>query len=155
MGRGEVRGVSCPRAGSVGLSFIVLKFVCLFNGRHKFAHGRPDFFALLSCLPCTIHAVDTVYEPNAVISRFLGSISMAFFSLFLCLFLVVSSILAFLVYSIFPFFPLFSIAFPFIFFLVIFFMLFIPIGLRLTWVWVVICTTCNIYVVVFFRWQVV
>ena len=50
-------------------------------------------------------ALDTLYEPNAVFSQFLGSASMTFFSLFLSLLpLLVLYFLAFLVFSFLSFF---------------------------------------------------
>ena len=50
------------------------------NGRHKIAEDRPDFFAMLRSLPSAIDdALDTLYEPNAVFSQFLGSARMTFF----------------------------------------------------------------------------
>ena len=46
------------------------------NGRHKISQDRPDFFAMLRSLPSVIDdALDTLYEPNAVFSQFLGSAS--------------------------------------------------------------------------------
>ena len=90
------------------------------NGRHKIAEDRPDFFALLRSLPSVIDdALDSLYEPNAVFSQFLGSASLTFFSLlFSLLSLLVLSFLAFLVFSFlsfpFSFFAFFSfLFFPF------------------------------------------
>ena len=56
---------------------------------------------MLRSLPGAIDdALDILYEPNAVLSQFLGSASMTFFSLFLpSLPLLVLSFLAFLVFS--------------------------------------------------------
>ena len=55
------------------------------NGRHNIALDRPDF-AMLRSFPSAIDdALDTLYEPNAVFTQFLGSANMTFFSLFLSL----------------------------------------------------------------------
>ena len=106
-------------------------------------------------LPSAIdYALDTLYEPNAVFSQFLGSASMTIFSLFLSFPLFVLSFLAFLVF--------YFLSFPFslfrflVFSLYLFFLCFLfPIDLRLSCVCVVIGTTCNIYVVVFLGRQAV
>ena len=62
------------------------------------------------------HALDTLDEPNAVFSQFLGSASMTFFSLFLSLLPLVLSFLAFLVFSFlsFPFSLFRFLVFPFL-----------------------------------------
>ena len=53
---------------------------CLpFNGRHKLASGRPDFFVLLRSPPSAIDALDTLFEPNAVFRQFTGSASIMLF----------------------------------------------------------------------------
>ena len=50
------------------------------NRHHKIALDRPDFFAMLRCLPSAIDdLLDTLYEPYAALSQFLGSASMTFF----------------------------------------------------------------------------
>ena len=41
----------------------------------------PDFFALLRSPPSAIDALDTLYEPNAVFTQFIGPASMVFFFL--------------------------------------------------------------------------
>ena len=102
-------------------------------------------------LPSAVDALDTLYEPNAVFSQFLGSASMTFFSFFFSLLPLL--VLFFLAFLFFPFslcflsFPLLSLFFVLCFFF--------PIDLRLTCVCVVIGTACNIYVVVFPGWQAV
>ena len=108
---------------------------------------------MVRSLPSAIDdALDTLYEPNAVFSQFLGSASVTFFSLFrFLLALHVLSFLAFLVFSFF-FFP-FSffrfLVFSFRFFSSFYFLcFFLPIALHLSCVCIVIGTTCNIYVVV-------
>ena len=64
--------------------------------------------ALLRSLPSAIDALDTLYEPNAVFSQFLGSAIMTFFSFpFLA-----SSCLGFSFLSFFTFFSFLS--FPFL-----------------------------------------
>ena len=51
------------------------------NGRHMIAQDCSIFFAMLHSLPSTIDdALDTLCEPNAVFSQFLGSASMNFSS---------------------------------------------------------------------------
>ena len=114
-----------------------------------------------SLLSAIDDAFDTLYEPNAVFSQFLGSAisGFTFFSLFLSLLPLVLSFLAFLVFSI--------ISFPFSFFaflyflsfvlqyFFLFFVVFFSNDLRLSCVCVVIGTTCNIYVVVSLGWQAV
>ena len=76
---------------------------------------------MLRSLPSAIDdALDTLYEPNAVFSQFLGSASMTFFPLFLPCFLFLSCLfLLFLPLFLFPFlfFFVFSLAclfFPFL-----------------------------------------
>ena len=67
---------------------------------------------MLRFLPSAIdEALDTLYEPNAVFSRFLRSASMTFFSVFLCLVPLLTSLvyLAFLVFISIPF-----LSFPFL-----------------------------------------
>ena len=65
---------------------------------------------MLQSLPSAIDdALDTLYEPNAVFSHFLGSAGMTFLSLFLTLLPLVLYFLAFLVF--------FFLFFPFILFL--------------------------------------
>ena len=98
-------------------------------------------------------ALDTLYEPNAVFSQFSGSDSMTFVSLFLSLFpLLVLPFLAFLVFS-FSSFSFFVFLFCFLlFYFLSFLFLFVlcfffpknKIDLRLSCVYVVINTTCNI-----------
>ena len=77
------------------------------NGRHKIAYDRPDFFAMLRSLRSAIDgALETLYEPNAVLGQFLGSASMTYYSLCLSLLpLLVLSFFAFIVFSLlsFPF----------------------------------------------------
>ena len=107
--------------------------------------------------------LDTLYEPNAVFSQFLGSASRVtfFFPFSFSCFLFLSCL--FLLFFFLLFFPflfrfLFSLSFLFAFlsFLFLFVLrFFFPIDLRLSCVWVVIDTTCNIYVVVFLGWQAV
>ena len=103
-------------------------------------------------------ALDTLDEPNAVFSQFLGSASMTFLSLFLSLLplLVLSFLFLSFSFLAFPFSFSFS-AFFFFSFLSFLFLLvlcfFFQIDLRLSCVCVVIDTTCNIYVVVFVRSQ--
>ena len=85
------------------------------NGRHKIAQDRPDFFAMLRSLPsANDDALDTLYEPNAVFSQFLGlvwhffsfpflaSSSCLVFSCFSCLFFPFLSffVFRFLVFSV-------------------------------------------------------
>ena len=96
------------------------------NGRHKLAYRRPNFFALLRSPSSAIDALDTLYKPNAVLSQFMGSASMAFFFVSSPCFLFLSCLF---------FFPLFCL-FSFLFFF--------PIDLSLTYVCVVIGITCNI-----------
>ena len=75
---------------------------------------------MLRSLPSAIDdALDTLYDPNAVFSQFLGVASMTFLSLFLSLLpFLVLSLLAFLVFSFlsYPFSFLFSFFFAFSFF---------------------------------------
>ena len=106
-------------------------------------------------------ALDTLYEPNAVFSQFLGSASMTSSSLFLSLLpLLVLHFLAFLVFS-FSFFSFFVFFFRFLLFSFLSFLFlfvlcsFFPIDLRLSCVCVMIDTACNIDVVVFLGWQAV
>ena len=77
---------------------------------------------MLRSLPSAIDAPDTLDEPNAVFSQFLGSASMTFFFLFSspcfllsCLFLLFLSFLAFLDFSFlsFPYSFFRSLVFPF------------------------------------------
>ena len=107
---------------------------------------------MLRSLPSAIDdALDTLYEPKAVFSQFLGSASMAFFPLFL-------SLLPLLVFSFlsFPFSFLRFLVFSFLSFILFSFLsFFFPIDLRLSCVCEVIGSTCNIYVVVFLGRQAV
>ena len=137
------------------------------NGGGKIAEDHPDFFAILrSLLSAVDDGLDTLYEPNAVFSQFLGSASMNLFffpSFFLSLLplLVFLSFLAFLVFFLFfpflfRFFLFCFVLFYFLYFIFFFFVCFFsPIDLRLSCVCVVIDTTGNIYVVVFLGWQAV
>ena len=108
-------------------------------------------------------ALDTLYEPNAVFSQFLGSASMTFFPLFLSLLpLLVLPFLAFLVFLFlsFPFSFSFCafcsfLSFPFSSYLFFVYFFSTQIDLRLSCVCVMIDTTCNIYVVVYHGWQAV
>ena len=125
------------------------------NGHLKIAQDRPDVFAVLRSIPSAIEdALDTLYEPNAVFNKFLGSASMTFFyffpfhasssSLFFsCSPFFFSSFLSFFVCFWLPFF--FFPSFVFSSFLYFVF----PIVLRLSCICVVIGTTCNVYVVDF------
>ena len=71
--------------------------------------GSCYIFALLRSLPSAIDALDTLYEPNAVFSQFLGSVSMTFF-----LFSFPCFLLSCLLFSFFFFFDFFSfLPFPF------------------------------------------
>ena len=71
-------------------------------------------------------ALDTLYEPNAVFSQFLGSASRTFFSLFLSLLpLLVLSFLAFLVFSLVPFLFRFRFLVYFLSFIFLIFSLFL------------------------------
>ena len=87
---------------------------------------------MLHSLPSAINnALDTLYNPNAVFSQFLGSASMTFFSLFLSMFpRLVLPFLAFLVFSVLFLYFLFScfLSINLLFFPVIIF----PIDLRLS-----------------------
>ena len=91
---------------------------------------------MLRSLPSAIDdALDTLYEPNAVFSQFLGSASMTFFSLSLSLLpLLVLSSLAFLCLFFFSFlsFFVFSLCLFFPFLIFFSFFLFFPIDLRLS-----------------------
>ena len=63
-----------------------------------------DFFAVLRSPPRAIDALDTLYEPNAVSSQFLGSASIVFlFSSFLSLLPVLFSSLLFFSFLFFSF----------------------------------------------------
>ena len=65
-----------------------------FQWRSQDTVRPPDFFAMLRSLPSAIDgSLDTLYEPNAVFSQFLGSASMTFFLSFP--FLASSSCLAY------------------------------------------------------------
>ena len=118
---------------------------------------------MLRSLPGAIDdALDTLYEPTAIFSQFLGSASMTFLSLFLSLlplrvlsFWLFFYCLSFFVFSLLClFFPFLSfIFFSFIFFSLLCF--FFPIDLRPSCMCVVISTTCNMQVVVFLGWQAV
>ena len=115
---------------------------------------------MLRSLPSAIDdALDTLYEPNAVFSQFLGSVGMTFFPLFLSLLpLLVLSFLAFLAFSFlsFPFSFFRFLVFSFLSFVLFSFLcFFFPIDVRLSCVCVVIGTTCIMHVVVFLRWQAV
>ena len=118
----------------------------------RYRKTGPEFFALLRSLPGVIDDVlDTFYEPNASINQFLGPASMTFAFLFpflasSCLVISCFSCLFFCFRSFF----VFSLPCLFFSFLYDFFF---PIDLRLSCVCVVLCTTCNIYVVVFLGWQ--
>ena len=108
--------------------------------------------------------LDTLYEPNAVCSQFLGSASMTFFSLSFPWFLFLSCSGMFLLFLSCLVLSFLSFPFSFFRFLVFSFLSFIffsflcfffPIGLRLSCVCVVIGTTCKVYVAVFHGWQAV
>ena len=136
------------------------------NRRHKLAQRRPDFLALLGSPPSAITALDTLYEPNAVFSQFLGSGSMMLVCFSLSFPCFVFSFLSFFVFVFFSFLSFFVIVIvivivivfvfvfvfvlfsPFLFrFLFIFFLFFsfiFPIELSLTCVCVGIGTTCSI-----------
>ena len=138
--------------------------------------ANQTFWSWALRLPSTWAMVGLLWVPvtyvfcwtNAILSQFLGSASMTFFilfflysffsSFFLALLpLLVLSFLAFRVFffsfvAFFVWFRFFLFSFhSFIFFFFLCF--FSPIDLRLSCVCVVIDTTCNIYVVVFLRWQ--
>ena len=109
-------------------------------------------------------AHDTLYEPNAVLSQFLGSAinSMTFFISFP--FLACSSCLAFSYFSclFLSFLSFFVFCFRFLLFCLLSFLFlfglcfFVLIDLRLSCVCVVIDdTTCSMHVVVFLLWQAV
>ena len=121
-GRGGGGGVMPKRLKS-GFGHHRLESCGPSNGRHKIAEDRPDFVAMLRSLPSAIDdALDTLYEPNAVFSQFLGSASMTFFFLFFFSFpfLASSSCVVFSCFScLFLFFP-----FLFRFFLFLFHFLF-------------------------------
>ena len=129
------------------------------NGRDEIAKHRPDFFAMLRSLHSAIDdALNTLCEPNAVFSQFLGSASVTFF-FFPFPFVASSSCLVFSFLP-FPFSFFFLLLFRFLFvsflsFIFSFIYFFSPIDLRLSCVCVVVDTTCNIYVIVFLGWQAV
>ena len=114
---------------------------------------------MLRSLPSAIDdALDTLHEPNAIFSQFLGSASMIFFLFSFPCFLFLSCLfVAFLSFLFFPHlfrFSLFFIFFPFLSFIFLSrICFFFPIDLRLSCVCVVIGTACNKYVVVFLGWQ--
>ena len=98
------------------------------NSRHKIAEDRPDFFAMLRYLPSAIvDALDTLYEPSVVLSQFLGSVSMTFFSLSFPCFLVLSCLfLLFLSFLFFRFLFVFFASLSFISFALSSFLFFVP-----------------------------
>ena len=89
------------------------------NGRHKIAEGRPDFLASLRSLAGAIgDGLDTLNEPNAVFSQFLGSASMTFFLFSFPCFLFLSCLLllfwSFLLHPLVFRVSLFFLLFPFL-----------------------------------------
>ena len=82
------------------------------HGRHKLALHRRDFFALLRSPPSAIDALDTLYEPNAIFSQFLGSASMVCFTFpFLVSSCLLFIFLSYFVFSYFLFFAFLSFLF--------------------------------------------
>ena len=108
-------GVVMPKRLKSGFGHHRLESCGPSNGRHKIAQDRPEFFAMLRSLLSAINDVlDILYEPNAVLSQFLGSASMTFSFSFP--FLASSSCLVFSCFSC-LFFSFLSFRFSFVFFL--------------------------------------